>query len=494
MSLSIRTLPPYERRKPDGDCMREECGVFGIHCDGSGVDAAEATYYGLFALQHRGQESAGIAVSRGDHIACHRAMGLVSGRFCDGLGALSGASLAIGHVRYSTTGESSLLNAQPVVIGEEGAPLALAHNGNITNARELRAELESEGVVFQTGSDSEVVARLIAKYGGAGVPEGIVEAAKSLRGSYALTIMAGNALIGVRDPRGIRPLALGRLDGAYALASESCAFDTIGAEFIRDVRPGEIVVADGRGLRSLQAAHASDTALCIFEYVYFARPDSDIDGIPVHRARERAGELLALSSPAEADVVSAVPDSATPAAMGYARQAGLPFVIALAKNRYVGRTFIEPSQDRRELDVSLKLSALKRNVRGKRVLLVDDSIVRGTTSKRIVEMLRTAGAKEVHMRISSPPVMHPCYFGIDTSNCEQLIGANHSVEEIRRFIGADTLSYLRIEDLMRTVEGAACNFCAGCFDGRYPEDVSRLARGMGKNLLHMQGELYAEHL
>lgn len=483
MPHDIRLMAPYDRLKPDGDCMREECGVFGIYCATPDIDAVEAAYYGLFALQHRGQESAGIAAARDGHILCHKEMGLVPGPFRDGLANLAGASLAIGHVRYSTMGDSLLLNAQPLVVGYKKTQLALAHNGNIINVRELRAELEAEGTAFETSIDSEVIAALIARNAQNGILDGVIRAAARMKGSYALAIMTPDALIGVRDPKGIRPLALGKLNGAYVIASESCAFDTIGAEFIRDLRPGEMIVADKHGLKSYQAAHASDTALCIFEYVYFARPDSDIDGIPVHRARERAGELLALSSPAEVDVVAAVPDSAMHAAMGYARQAGLPFTVALSKNRYVGRTFIQPSQGKREMDVSLKLSALKRNVRGKRLLLVDDSIVRGTTSRRIVEMLRLAGAREIHMRVSSPPVMHPCFFGIDTSSHEQLIGASHSVEEIRKFIGADSLSYLSHDDLLKTVEGAACNFCAGCFDGKYPEDVSDLLKCGKKNLL-----------
>ena len=468
MRLPQQLPAPYERFKPDDDCMHEECGVFGIYTNGSGLDAAEAAYYGLFALQHRGQESAGVAVSRKGRIDCHKAMGLVSGRFNDGLGALKGCNLAIGHVRYSTTGDSLLVNAQPLVVESPLGPLALAHNGNIINAKELREELEAEGVCFQTTIDSEVIAALIARNSKEGLVESISLAMQRLKGSYALVLLTKDQIIGVRDPKGMRPLALGSLEGAYIIASESCAFDTIGAEFMRDVRPGEIVVAGRAGLKAHQAIRSTDTALCIFEYVYFARPDSDIDGISVHKARERAGELLAISSPADVDVVSAVPDSSLPAAMGYARQAGLPFIIALSKNRYMGRTFIEPSQDQRQMDVSLKLSALKRNVRGKRVLLVDDSIVRGTTSKYIVAMLKTAGAKEVHLRISSPPVMHPCCFGIDTSSYEQLIGANHSVEEIRRFIGADSLSYLSMEDLHQTVEFAACDFCAACFNGKYP--------------------------
>lgn len=483
MRVPLHLPATYERLKPNDDCMHEECGVFGIYCNGSGLDAAEAAYYGLFALQHRGQESAGIAVSRKGKLDCHKAMGLVSGRFCDGLASLKGSTLAIGHVRYSTTGDSLLVNAQPIIVDAPFGQLALAHNGNIINAKEIRSELEAEGVTFQTTIDSEIIAALIAKNSGKGIVEGISQAMERLKGSYALVLMTKDLVIGVRDPKGMRPLALGSHNGAYVFASESCAFDTIGAEFIRDVRPGEIVVTGHAGLRSHQAVRSTDTAMCIFEYVYFARPDSDIDGISVHKARERAGELLAISSPADVDVVSAVPDSSLPAAMGYARQANLPFIIALSKNRYMGRTFIEPSQDRREMDVSLKLSALKRNVRGKRVLLVDDSIVRGTTSKYIVEMLKTAGAKEVHLRISSPPVMHPCCFGIDTSSYEQLIGANHSVEEIRKFIGADSLSYLSIEDLHKTVECGACNFCAACFNGEYPEDVSALIQRGGKHIL-----------
>lgn len=483
MPLRVRLPKAYDRLKPREDGMQEECGVFGIHCNGCDINAAEATYYGLFALQHRGQESAGISVSRGGEILCHKEMGLVSGRFCEGLDALCGSHLAIGHVRYSTMGDSLLVNAQPVVVDSPVGQFALAHNGNIINAKELRGELEREGAVFQTAIDSEVIAALIAKHSENGLVEGVIKASERMKGSYALVLMTRDLLVGIRDPKGMRPLALGRLDDAYAFASESCALDTIGAEFIRDVRPGEIVVANGRGLKSHQAAHASETALCIFEYVYFARPDSDIDGVSVHRARERAGELLAISSPADVDVVAAVPDSALPAAMGYARQAGLPLTIALSKNRYAGRTFIEPSQDKRERNVTLKLSALKRNVRGKRVLLVDDSIVRGTTSKYIVEMLKTAGATEVHIRVSSPPVTSPCYFGVDTSSHEQLIGANHSVEEIRRFIGADSLSFLSFEDLQKTVEGAACNFCAGCFNGRYPEDVAERMQCGRKNCL-----------
>jgi len=307
MRLPLHLPAPYERFKPYDDCMHEECGVFGIYSNDSGLDAAEAAYYGLFSLQHRGQESAGIAVSRKGKIDCHKAMGLVSGRFCDGLASLKGSNLAIGHVRYSTMGDSLLINAQPLVVESPLGPLALAHNGNIINAKELRGELEADGASFQTTIDSEIIAALIAKNSTAGLVEGIAQAMERLKGSYALVMMTRDQLIGVRDPKGMRPLALGSLNGSYVFASESCAFDTIGAEFIRDVRPGEIIVVNHAVLRSHQTAHASDTALCIFEYVYFARPDSDIDGISVHKARERAGELLAISSPADVDVVSAVP-------------------------------------------------------------------------------------------------------------------------------------------------------------------------------------------
>ncbi len=483
MPLRLKQLQPYERLKPGDDCMHEECGVFGIYCPDGSIEPTEAAYYGLLSLQHRGQESAGIAVSKDGRIDYHKDMGLVGEAFKNGLEKLTGGMAAIGHVRYSTMGDSLLCNSQPLVISSKKGQIALAHNGNLINAKELRDEMENAGAIFQTSIDSEIIASLIAKHLGDGIIEAVTKTMGLLKGSYALVIMTPDMLIGVRDPKGIRPIALGRIDGAYVFASESSAFDAIGAEFIRDLRPGEIVVADKHGLKSYQGQHAPETALCIFEYVYFARPDSDIDGIPVHRAREKAGEMLALTSPADVDVVAAVPDSAMPAAMGYANQSGIPYTIALSKNRYVGRTFIQPSQGKREVSVNVKLNALKRNVRGKKLVLVDDSIVRGTTSKRIVEMLKLAGAKEVHMRISSPPIKYPCFFGIDTSSHDQLIGAKNSVEEIRKVIGADSLHYLSIEDLLKTVEGAACNFCVGCFNGQYPDDVSGLLKCGKKNLL-----------
>ncbi len=463
----------YERWKPQDDVMPEECGVFGIFTDDRRYDPAEATYLGLYALQHRGQESAGIAVSDGKGIKFHKGMGLCSEVFKDNLGSLLGGHIGIGHVRYSTTGDSMADNAQPLVMSYRGGKFAMAHNGNLINNTVLREKLEDEGTVFQTTIDTEVMANLIARYSKHGMLKAISAMMKVVRGAYALVIMTQGELIAVRDPQGIRPLALGKLDNSYVVASESCAFDAIDAEFVRDIRPGEIIVINKNGLKSYQAQSAMDTALCVFEYVYFARPDSDIDGISVYRSRENMGTRLAQAFPIDADLVSDVPDSATPAASGYAAESGIPYAKALAKNRYVGRTFIPPSQALRERGVKLKLNAIKRNVHGKKLILIDDSIVRGTTSRKIVEMLRLAGAREVHMLISSPPVICPCFFGIDTPSHDQLVGSKNSVEEIRKIIGADTLHYLSIGDLLKTVEGAGCNFCAGCFNGQYPVDIRR---------------------
>lgn len=473
----------YERWKPGEDALQEECGVFGIYVEDGICDPAEACYLGLYALQHRGQESAGIAVTGGEDIRLHRGMGLCSEVFQDGLEKLYGAKIGIGHVRYSTTGDSEPVNCQPLVMSYKGGKLALAHNGNLVNAAVLRRKLEEDGAIFQTTLDTEIMAYLIAKCRDEDMVERIRRMMRVVKGSYALVMATGDRLIGVRDPQGIRPLALGKLGGSFVLASESCAFDTVDAEFIRDVRPGEIVVVDENGFQSYQSGITADTALCIFEYVYFARPDSDIDGISVARAREEMGRRLARAYPVEADLVGGVPDSATPSAVGFAEESGIPFKLVLAKNRYVGRTFIQPSQSLRERGVKLKLNAMRRNVYGKRVVLIDDSIVRGTTCKKIVEMLRLAGAREVHMRISSPPVLCPCFFGIDTPSHEQLIGSKHTVEEIRKIIGADTLEYLTREDLLKSVEGAGCNFCTGCFDGNYPMDMKQaLAETEGLDL------------
>ena len=459
------------RLKPWTDMMPEECGIVGVF-EPDGIPASETLYYGLYSLQHRGQESAGMAVADGKEIRHHKAMGLVNEVFGDedGMERLGAGHIGIGHVRYSTSGASELINSQPLVVRYSEGTIALAHNGNLVNIEALRRELEAQGSIFQTTLDTEVIASLIARTGG-DIVEAIKCSMKRIKGSYALVVMAKDKLIGVRDPLGIRPLALGKLGNAYVLASESCAFDAVGAEFIRDVRPGELVVVDRDGLTSVHTETPPDSKLCIFEFVYFARTDSIIDGISVYQARENAGRILARRFPVEADLISGVPDSAITAAIGYAKESGIPYGESLAKNRYVGRTFIKPRQDMRESGVKIKLNALRRNVQGKRLVLLEDSIVRGTTTRRTIEMLRMAGAREVHMRVSSPPVKFPCYFGIDTPSAGELIGSSHSVEEIRRIIGADSLEYLDICDLMKTVEGSGCGFCRGCFDGEYPVEI-----------------------
>ncbi len=456
--------------KEKGDRMEEACGVFGIYVRDKDIRAAEAAYYGLFALQHRGQESAGIAVADGKGIRQYRNLGLVPEVFDEEILANLNGFAAIGHVRYSTFGGKDVINAQPVVARCKIGMLALAHNGTLVNADQLRSDMEDNGAIFQTTVDSEVILNLIARESSKGLLEAIQSMMKTVRGAYALALLSKDQLIGIRDPHGIRPLCLGRVGDSFCLASESCALDAIGAEFVRDVQPGEIVVIDDTGIHSYRTPTPLSSRLCLFEFVYFARPDSVIDGINVYQSRKEAGRRLAMNDDVKADMVCGVPDSALAAAMGYAEVSGIPYGDGLAKNRYVGRTFIQPEQGMRELGVRTKLNALPRNVRGKRVVLVDDSIVRGTTSRRIVEMLRTAGAKEVHMRISSPAVMHPCYFGIDIATNEELIGHGHSVDEICRFIGADSLKYLSLPDLLKTVEGSGCQFCTGCFDAHYPID------------------------
>jgi len=458
----------YPRDPFLGDKLNEECGVFGIF-DQDGLAVQEITYYGLYALQHRGQESAGIAVADGHAIRYHKGRGLVPEVFDEEmLDTLKGGKIAIGHVRYPTYGDTSLYNAQPLVIKYKKGFLALAHNGNLVNANALRTELEEAGAVFQTSVDSEVIANLIARHIDEGLETAIQNTISKLRGAYALLLMTEDKLIAVRDLYGMRPLALGRIGHSYVVASESCAFDAVDAEFIRDVKPGEIIIISQDGLRSIQTPVPLKSGLCVFEFIYFARTDSTIDGVSVYTARKEAGKILAAEHPADADLVIGVPDSGTTAALGYAEASGIPFGEGLIKNRYVGRTFIKPSQAIREQGVRIKLNALRKIVKGKRIVMIDDSIVRGTTSKKIVEMLRLAGAREVHMRISSPPVRFPCYFGIDTPTKEHLIGARYSVEEICRIIGADSLGYLSIEGLLKTVEGSGCGFCLGCFSGEYP--------------------------
>lgn len=460
--------------------MHEECGVFGIYKKSTTGSVSSAIYYGLYALQHRGQESAGIAVTDGQRLRYFKDMGLVSEVFdpkvLDQLKGFAG----IGHVRYSTTGTSYVANAQPLVIRYRGGELALAHNGNLINAADIRRQLEAQGHIFQTTSDTEVMASLIARADSSDIRMAINCALQQVKGSYAVLILTDNALIGVRDPYGIRPLCLGQLSGGYVLASESCALDAIGAELIRDIQPGEGIVIDDNGVRSFRVADGFKKALCIFEFVYFARPDSYIDGVSVYRARINAGRMLAMEHPVQADMVIGVPDSGTTAAIGYAQQSGIPFGEGLIKNRYVGRTFIQPEQRMREEGVKVKLNALRETVKGKRIVMVDDSIVRGTTSRQIVDILRDAGAAEVHMRISSPPVKYPCYFGIDTPSRRHLIGAVHTVEEIRDIIGVDSLGYLSVDGLVRSVAATIGDdisnatqhpYCLACFDGCYPMEV-----------------------
>ncbi|MDR6225869.1 amidophosphoribosyltransferase [Desmospora profundinema] len=455
------------------DELKEECGVFGIL---GHPDAAQLTYYGLHALQHRGQESAGIVATDGKEFRYHRSMGLVNEVFNNEiLKGLTG-DWAIGHVRYSTTGESSLSNAQPLVFHHATVgQLALATNGNLVNAESLKQELESQGAVFHSTSDTEVIAQLIARSTQPSLEEAVAEALNQLIGAYALLILTNDTLLVAQDPHGLRPLSMGMLGDAPVFSSETCAFDVIGADYLREVKPGELLILNREGMRSIRFSEPAKRAVCSFEYIYFARPDSDVDGINVHTARKRLGVRLFEEAPVEADVVTGVPDSSTSAAIGFAEAAGIPFELGLIKNRYVGRTFIQPSQHLREQGVKMKLSAVRKVVEGKRVVMIDDSIVRGTTSRRIVTMLRDAGAKEVHVRISSPPIRYSCFYGIDTSQRKQLIASDHSVDEIRQLIGADSLSFLTEEGLIQAIgrerENETCGHCLACFNGNYPTEV-----------------------
>jgi len=450
------------------DKWKEECGVFGVFSPEANV--AKLAYLGLYALQHRGQESAGIAVADGEQIDLVKGMGLVSEVFRNNLPQIEGY-MAIGHVRYSTTGSSMLVNTQPLQVSFSGGSMALAHNGNLVNAKELRLELEKKGSVFQTSIDSEVIVNLIARSEKQTIEERITETMGRLRGAYSLVIMTQNKLIGARDPYGIRPMCIGKLPGGWVLASESCALDTIGAELVREVKPGEMIVIDERGLTSTQALPGKDGALCIFEFIYFARPDSIMEGLNVQQARYAMGRQLARENKIDADIVISVPDSGTSAALGFAAESGIPFNEGLVKNRYIGRTFIQPDQRTRDMGVRIKLNVIKPVVAGKRIVMVDDSIVRGTTSGKIVNMLKEAGAKEVHFCVSSPPITHPCFYGIDTSVRKELAAATKTVEEIRRMIGADSLNYLSLEGLMECTAFTQGTLCNACFCGRYPAEV-----------------------
>lgn len=454
--------------------LGEECGVFGIY-DFDGKDVASTIYYGLLALQHRGQESCGIAVSdtagpKGK-VSSSKDMGLVNEAFTPEILEKLKGDIGVGHVRYSTAGSSTRENAQPLVLNYVKGTLGLAHNGNLINAPELRRELEYTGAIFQTTIDSEVIAYHIARerLNSKSVEEAVGRAMQKIKGAYSLIVMSPRKLIGARDPFGFRPLCIGKRDNAYILASESCALDTVGATLVRDVEPGEIVtISPEKGIESDKSMciPKEQHARCVFEYIYFARPDSYIDGMSVYNSRILAGKYLAIDSPVEADLVVGVPESGNCAALGYSLQSGIPYGQAFVKNGYVGRTFIKPKQKSRESSVQVKLNALREAVEGKRIIMIDDSIVRGTTSDRIVHMLREAGAKEVHMRVSSPPFLWPCYFGTDVPEREQLIAYNRSVEDICKVIGADTLGYLKEERLSEIVEGRG--ICRGCFTGEYP--------------------------
>jgi len=452
------------------DKLKEECGIFGIYMNKPAVatEAARTTFYGLYALQHRGQESCGIAVSDGRHIDLHRGMGLVTDVIkSHHIENLKG-NIAIGHVRYSTTGGSALMNAQPLVFHYLKGMVALAHNGNLTNAAELKTRLETYGSVFQTTTDTEVIANLMARYSQDTMEDALAKSMIDAKGAFALIIMTENQMVGLRDPMGIRPLCIGLLDGDYLLASESAALDTVGAKFVRDVEPGEMVVIDGQGLRSQQLAKLARRAHCIFEYIYFARPDSNIDGRNVNRMRRELGRQLAREHKPEADIVIPVPESGTAAALGYAQESGLPFEQGLIRNRYMGRTFIQPTQQMRELGVRLKLNVIPEVVAGQRVIMIDDSIVRGTTSKQIVQMVRKAGAREIHFMVASPPTQYPCYYGIDTSRREELIASSMNISEISDFIGADSLHYISKEGMFAALKTEGEEFCAACFCGDYP--------------------------
>jgi amidophosphoribosyltransferase len=454
------------------DKPRDECGVIGIYSDNPDFDASSLTYVGLYALQHRGQESAGIVVSDGKRIAQHKNMGLVSNVFNpDILKKLKGR-IGIGHVRYSTTGSSYLANAQPLVARCSRGVLAVAHNGNLVNTEELRTQLENEGSVFQTTTDTEVIMNLIARHTRDDLATAVVNAAQMLRGSFSLVIMTKDMLIGVRDPFGVRPLCLGKLDDAYILASENCAFSSLGAKFIRDIAPGEVVVIDQDGIKTAHLPAEAVKALCVFEYIYIARPDSNIDGLNVHLSRKEMGRQLARQFHRTADVVIPVPDSGLSTALGFAEASGIPYDIGLIKNAYVGRTFIQPHQNMRDLGVRIKLNPVGDVIRDKRIVVIDDSIVRGTTTGRLIRMLRETGAKEVHMCISSPPIAYSCYYGIDTSARKELIASGHSVEEIRKFIGADSLTYLTLEGLTTAVQPKK-ELCVACFNGCYPIGTPR---------------------
>lgn len=454
------------------DRLKEECGVFGIFNNDS-TDSGRIAYYGLFSLQHRGQESCGIAVIDDTVVKQYKDMGLVPEVFNDEILDKLTGKIAIGHVRYSTAGGSIRQNAQPLVSKYLKGALGISHNGNLTNAYELRAKFESEGFIFQTSIDSEVIANIIARQRvvNPSIENAVSEMMKIVEGSYSLVVMSPKKLIGCRDPHGFRPLVLGKTKNSYVLSSETCSLDAVGATFVRDIEPGEIVVIDDNGVTSIKThCKKFKPSICIFEYIYFARPDTYIDGISVYEARKNIGRQLAKEHPVQGDIVIGVPDSGIAAAIGYSEESNIPYGIGLVKNKYVGRTFISPTQEKRENGVKVKLNVLKESVKGKKVIMVDDSIVRGTTIKQLVKLLKEAGAKEIHMRVSSPPFMWPCYYGTDIPSKKDLIACKYSVEEITKVSDLDSLGYLPI-DKLDIITGSKCNYCDACFSGNYPAEI-----------------------
>jgi len=460
----------------NSDKFRDECGVVAIY---SHPEAETLAYLGLHALQHRGQESAGIVTSDGMSLHIHKSMGLVADIFTEKKLARIRGTLAIGHTRYSTAGDSALLNAQPIMVQSNKGMIALAHNGNLTNAQEIRSRMEAQGSIFQTSSDTEVIVHLIAQSREHTLPDAMADALRRVEGAFSLVMISRDRIFAARDVRGFRPLAMGRIpaqpnqkEDTIVFASETCAFDLIGAQYEREVKPGELVIVGPEGIVSLAYAPALAQSSCIFEHVYFSRPDSRIFGRPVQESREQLGRELAREAPADADLVVPVPDSGVTAAMGYAAESGIPLRFGLIRNHYVGRTFIEPQQSVRDFGVKLKLNPVRSLLEGKRVVLIDDSIVRGTTSKKIVRMVRNAGAKEVHMRISCPPTISPCFYGVDTPRKKELIAANNTVEEIRRYIGADSLAYLSMDGLKKAChDGEKTTYCTACYTGQYPTNL-----------------------
>jgi amidophosphoribosyltransferase len=453
------------------DKLKEECGVFGVFCRDPEKNAASLVYYGLLSLQHRGQESVGIAAVKDKTIECRKGMGLVGEVFNPEVIDRINGSAAVGHVRYSTSGTSSIENAQPFVSRFKLGSIAVAHNGTLTNADVVRELLEDAGIGFTSSSDSEVIINLITKNYKKGLEKALTDTIKFIKGSYALVVLTGDALVGARDSNGIRPLCLGKLNDGWILASESCAIDAVGGEFVRDIEPGEVIIINQEQVLSFSFSEKTRRAVCSFEYVYFARPDSVIDGVDVYGARIRAGEILGRESAVAADLVIGVPDSGVPAAIGYGRATGTPFGMGIVKSKYVGRTFIAPDQDSRERAVSVKHNVIRTEVEGKRVVIIDDSIVRGTTSRRLVSILKKAGAREVHIRVCSPPVRFPCYFGIDTPHRKDLISNANNAQELCKSLGADSLAFISVEGLLESLDGEG-GYCLGCFTGEYPIPVA----------------------